>query len=143
MQTNLVCTRRLEFDAAHRLPGHEGKCKNLHGHHYIVEASFSAEGLDSVGRVVDFAVIKEKLGSWIDTNWDHNVILWEKDKTLGENISAETKQKIFYLLESPTAENMALYLFHEVCPKLFAGLGISCTNLRLYETPNCFVDVAR
>lgn len=26
------CTRRLEFDAGHRVPLHESKCKNPHGH---------------------------------------------------------------------------------------------------------------
>jgi 6-pyruvoyltetrahydropterin/6-carboxytetrahydropterin synthase len=137
----LSCTRRIEFDAAHRLRDHEGKCKHLHGHRYVIEASFSSEGLDSVGRVVDFGVIRERLGNWVDEHWDHNVILWEKDKALGDSIHAETKQAIFYLPSNPSAENMALYLHTVVCPMLFDELGITCTNLRLYETPNCFVDV--
>ena len=141
MTSKMTCTRRIEFDAAHRLREHEGNCKNLHGHHYIIEASFGGDTLDSVGRVIDFGVIKKRLGAWIDTNWDHNTILWEKDRPLGDSIAAETKQNIFYLPSNPSAENMALYLLNEVCPKLFSDTGIACTKLRLYETPNCFVDV--
>ena len=34
----ITCTRRIEFDAAHRVMGHEGKCKHLHGHRYALEA---------------------------------------------------------------------------------------------------------
>ena len=33
----ITCTRRIEFDAAHRILNHESKCKMLHGHRYVVE----------------------------------------------------------------------------------------------------------
>ena len=136
------CGRRIEFDAAHRVMQHEGKCKHLHGHRYALEVSFAAAGLDSLGRVVDFGVIKEKLGGWIDAHWDHATILYDKDKALGADIEKHTGQKIFYLNANPTAENMAEYIFKVICPELFKGLGITCIQVRLYETPNCFVDVA-
>lgn len=141
MTALLTCTRRIEFDAAHRLRGHEGKCRNLHGHRYVVEASFSAPQLDELGRLIDFGIIKQRLGEWIDTNWDHTVILWDADNTLGGLVAGETGQTIFYMPVNPTAENMALYLFEEVCPKLFADVGITCSKIRLYETPNCYVDI--
>jgi 6-pyruvoyltetrahydropterin/6-carboxytetrahydropterin synthase len=139
--TKITCTRRIEFDAAHRVMQHEGKCKHLHGHRYALEASFVGDGLDDLGRVVDFGVIKEKLGAWINENWDHATILFDQDKALGKAISDITGQKIFYLHQNPTAENMAQYVFETICPKLFSELGISCTHVRLYETPNCYTDV--
>lgn len=137
----ISCTRRIEFDAAHRVMEHESKCKHLHGHRYAVEATFTAPDLDNLGRVVDFGVIKEKLGAWIDEHWDHTTILCEKDKPLGEAIAAKTGQKIFYLRNNPTAENMAEYLL-SLCDELFRGMDITCNGIRLYETPNCFTDVA-
>ena len=137
--TNIICTRRIEFDAAHRVLEHESKCKNLHGHRYAIEASFSADGLDSLGRVVDFGVIREKLGAWVDANWDHTTILFEKDKTLGKSISDITGQTVFYLPSNPTAENMAAYLLEIICPKLFTDMNIKCVGIRLQETPNCSV----
>lgn len=136
------CGRRIEFDAAHRVMQHEGKCKHLHGHRYALEATFAASGLDALGRVVDFSVIKEKLGGWILEHWDHATILFDKDKALGSAIEGITGQKIFYLAQNPTAENMAEYILRDVCPRLFKGLGIECIHIRLYETPNCFVDVS-
>jgi 6-pyruvoyltetrahydropterin/6-carboxytetrahydropterin synthase len=134
---NIICTRRIEFDAAHRVLGHESKCRNLHGHRYAIEASFEATGLDALGRVVDFGVIREKLGAWVDENWDHATILFEKDRDLGKAISGVTGQNIFYLPDNPTAENMAAYLLGTVCPAIFSSLGVACVNIRLYETPNC------
>ena len=135
------CTRRLEFDAAHRVMEHESKCRHLHGHRYVVEASFEAEALDALDRVIDFGVIKEKLGAWIDEHWDHATILNARDRALGDAISAETAQRIYYIEGNPTAEKMAEYLFNIVCPKLFESADVRCTKLRLFETPNCYVDV--
>ena len=40
---------------SHRLPGHEGGCRFLHGHNYIVEVSVRSDVLDSMGMVMDFA----------------------------------------------------------------------------------------
>jgi 6-pyruvoyltetrahydropterin/6-carboxytetrahydropterin synthase len=136
----ITCTRRIEFDAAHRVMEHESKCKHLHGHRYVVEASFTARALDPLGRVIDFGVIKERLGAWVDANWDHTTILWERDKALGESIAGHTKQAIFYLPYNPTAENMAVYLFERVCPELFADSDVTCCKIKLYETPNCSAE---
>ena len=142
MRTPPICTRRIEFDAAHRVMNHESKCKNLHGHRYVIEASFAAKDLDMLGRVIDFGVIKEVLGQWIDDNWDHATILYAQDKTLGKAISDLTGQVIFYLPANPTAENMADYLLHEVCPALFASHNVTCVRLKLYETPNCYAEAS-
>ena len=138
----ITCTRRIEFDAAHRILNHESKCKMLHGHRYVLEATFSIKELDDLGRVIDFGVIKEILGSWIDANFDHNTILSKDDTDLGKKISEITGQEIFYLNENPTAENIAKFLFEEICPDLFAGKDVTCSSLKLYETPNCHVNVS-
>ena len=137
----ITCTRRIEFDAAHRIMNHESKCKMLHGHRYALEASFAATKLDNLGRVIDFGEIREVLGAWIDDNLDHNTILSIKDKNLGDKIASETGQKIYYIKENPTAENSAQYIFAEICPKLFANKNVKCVAIKLYETPNCYVAV--
>ena len=140
--TKIYCTKRIEFDSGHRVPTHDGICRMLHGHRYSVEATFVAEKLNSMGMVIDFAIIKKKLKTWIDDNLDHNVIFDTSDQELGELITKSTGQRIFYLDAHPTAENLALYLFEEVCPKLFAGYKeIKCSKIRLYETPSSFAEV--
>lgn len=137
----MTITRSLHFDAAHRVVDHESKCKYLHGHRYVVEASFTASALDTLGRIIDFGVIKSRLGDWIDTHWDHTTILWEKDDALGQGIGTLTGQKVFYLPNNPTVENLASYLLETVCSTLFSDTEVTCTHIRMYETPNCYVDV--
>lgn len=75
-------TRRFEFDMGHRVHGHESKCAYLHGHRYCVNVTCTAPSLDAIGRVIDFSVIKSAVGTWIDANWDHNVMLHEDDPLL-------------------------------------------------------------
>ncbi|MBL0318048.1 MAG: 6-carboxytetrahydropterin synthase [Alphaproteobacteria bacterium] len=138
----LTCTRSISFDAAHRIMNHESQCKMVHGHRYTIEATFQAKDLDMLGRVIDFGVIKTVLGQWILDNWDHTMILWEEDKALGTLITESIGQKIYYLPTNPTAENMAYYLLHSVCPSLFGEAEAHCVKIRLYETPNCYAECA-
>jgi 6-pyruvoyltetrahydropterin/6-carboxytetrahydropterin synthase len=138
----ITCTRRIEFDAAHRIINHESKCKMLHGHRYVVEITFEAiNGLDNLGRVIDFGNIKEIFGSFIDNKLDHNTILSIKDKELGDFIAKTTNQEIYYLKENPTAENIAKHLFEEVCPILFQEYQINIAKIKIFETPNCSVEI--
>lgn len=139
--TEYYCCRKLYFDTAHRVFDHGSKCRFLHGHRYTLEAVFSAKKLDNLGMVIDFADIDKILGSWLQENWDHNVVLWEKDNKLGNAIAESTEQKIYYLPYNPTAENMAKYLLEEICSELFADSDIFCSKIILHETPNCFVVV--
>lgn len=153
-RTVRTITRRLEFDAGHRVLGHEGKCANLHGHRYAVEVTFSA-ALDHLDRVIDFGTVKEVLGKWIDEHWDHNLILNQVDPMnklfIGIGRSVEINgvrvpvESIFgnkapYIMKggrNPTAEAMAQELYY-VCVELLPGITVSA--VRIYETPNCWAD---
>ena len=61
------CTQILGFDSAHRIIGHSGNCKMLHGHRYTLEATFESDKLDDLGMVIDFSIIKQKLTKWLNT----------------------------------------------------------------------------
>jgi 6-pyruvoyltetrahydropterin/6-carboxytetrahydropterin synthase len=140
MGGHVTCTRLLAFDAAHRVVGHEGKCKDLHGHRYTAEITCAGTQLDALGRVIDFGVVKERIGGWIDQHWDHTVILWQSDATLANAIAEVTRQRIFLLPDNPTAENMAKYLLEVVCPREMKDTGIRCVRVRVWETPNCYAE---
>ncbi len=141
----IQCTRKIEFDAGHRIIGHQNKCQFLHGHRYILEVSTSSNITNSLGMVMDFGQMKLIVKEWIDTNWDHNLILHENDQEIGEKIASWTGQKIYYLPQNPTAENLALHLKEDILPPLFVNNsicnGFYITKVKLFETPNCFVEV--
>ena len=136
----LTVVRRVDFCAGHRLLGHEGKCAALHGHNYAAEFHVSPERpgtLDAVGRVIDFAAIKDRLKGWIDAHWDHGFLLWAEDAAALAAVRSVEPHKVFVLPANPTAEVMAGYLLETVCPDALAGLGVRCRRVDLWETPNC------
>lgn len=133
----ITCTRRLEFDYGHRVYKHESKCRFPHGHRGVVEITAAADGLDNIGRVIDFSVLKQKIGGWIDANWDHNFLVNFQDKGLiGCLSSVEDSRPPFICDFNPTAENMADYLLRVVCPQELAGTGVKVVSVILHETPN-------
>lgn len=61
------------FAAAHSIPDHPGKCRNLHGHNYRVRVHLRAETLDRLGMVLDFSRLKEVMRLVIDP-LDHQLL---------------------------------------------------------------------
>ena len=41
-------TRRLEFDAGHRIPDHQSQCRHLHGHRYAMEITLSGDVIEEL-----------------------------------------------------------------------------------------------
>lgn len=132
--------------------GHENKCGHLHGHNYVVLARAEVRPeyghvMDGIGRVIDFSVLKERLGGWIDKQWDHGFIL-HRDDTAGQRAMTAMSQampepwsqKIFLMEQNPTAENMARLLLLEVGPEVFADTAVHLTHVRVWETENCYAD---
>ena len=140
------CTRRIQFCAGHRVVGHESKCAHLHGHNYVAFLHAEAEALDSIGRVIDFAVLKGTIGHWIEEEWDHGLVLYVADPVI-DQIRAlpvwETgqQQKLFLLPTNPTAENMAAFLLETVGPEQLKGTGVRLRGVTLWETENCYAEV--
>ena len=81
--TQLSLIRQLKFCAGHRLYRHESKCAFFHGHNYRVDIEVVAAGggseVDSVGRIVDFSMIKQRMLAWLDAHWDHAFLIFEAD----------------------------------------------------------------
>lgn len=103
--------KAIEFSYGHRLINYTGKCKNLHGHNAKVEVVIVSKKLDEKGMVLDFVEIKNKLKRWIDENWDHRMILCEKDPLLPA--LRGTDPTITTIATNPTAENLAKILFEK------------------------------
>lgn len=135
------CTRRLAFDSAHRVMRHESKCRNLHGHRYVVEVTACSSELDDLGRVIDFGVIKSVMGEWLDEKWDHGTIVNVEDRGI-INLCYEENWKLYILENNPTAENMAEYLYMKG-NELLTPYGVRIAAIRVYETPNCWADFSR
>lgn len=136
MMTTITATRYHDFSAGHRVHGHESKCAHLHGHNYRVTFTVEAEKLDSVGRVVDFGVIKSMLCQWLEETWDHKFLVWEKDH-LATSLWELDPEGVRFTPFNPTAENMAEFLLHVIGPVQLAGTGCTLVDVQVEETRKC------
>jgi 6-pyruvoyltetrahydropterin/6-carboxytetrahydropterin synthase len=127
-----TATRYHDFCMGHRVVGHENKCKHLHGHNYRVTFHCEAMALDHVGRVVDFSVIKSTLCEWLEENWDHKTVLWDRDPYCDMLPECDLVRVPF----NPTAENIAEYLVTSVGPTVLPN-GVVLTMCEVQETRKC------
>lgn len=138
--TKISAKRYHDICMGHRVVGHEGKCKNLHGHNYRFHFSCSAEILDSVGRVIDFSVIKSTLCVWLEDNWDHKMLIWEDDPSL--YYLKDIDDTVVSFKYNPTAENIGKYLIEEIAPVVLPE-GIILQELLIEETRKCSVHLTK
>jgi 6-pyruvoyltetrahydropterin/6-carboxytetrahydropterin synthase len=134
----ITASRYHDFSTGHRVYGHESKCAHLHGHNYRVHFSIEADDLDSVGRVLDFSVIKDLLCEWLEEHWDHKFLIFRED-TWAEQLKAIDPAGTVIVDFNPTAENMAEHLLEEVGPKQLAGTPARLVEVQIEETRKCWV----
>lgn len=137
-----ILKTKAAFDSAHFLSGYEGKCSNIHGHRWQIEAEIASEGLieggQKRGMVADFGDIKRDLKALAD-EFDHTLI-YEKC-TLRAATVAALREENFSLTEvdfRPTAENFAEYFYNRL-----SALGYNVSSMTVYETPDnsaTFID---
>jgi 6-pyruvoyltetrahydropterin/6-carboxytetrahydropterin synthase len=146
----MLVTRRLEFDAGHRIPDHQSQCRHLHGHRYALEVTLAGEviaqaGDPANGMVMDFSAIKSLACRHVVDVWDHSFLVYAGDTQVVEFLQTLPNHKTVVLDCIPTAENLAAEAFRILDPvyRDSYGNGLRLQRVRLYETPNCWVDAVR
>lgn len=136
----LTIMRRIRFCAGHRLYKHGGKCEHFHGHNYVADFFVTGDEVDDVGRVLDFSELKSRTKGWLDENWDHSFLVFEKDENAISALESVQPSRLFKMPYNPTAENMARYLLEEMCPKVLDGTGARATRVRIWETEESYAE---
>jgi 6-pyruvoyltetrahydropterin/6-carboxytetrahydropterin synthase len=116
---NLVISKTFDFEAAHQLPYHAGKCSRPHGHSYKLRVSLMGHvehdnpSNPSSGMVMDFGDMKTIVKPLIDDFLDHH--------------------DLNDVMENPTAENILLWIVE----RLKYGFGAMLVEVTLWETATC------
>lgn len=114
-------TKKFEFEAGHYVPGHEGRCKYVHGHSYKLYVTLSGP-ISENGVVVDFSTLNSIVVPLIN----------ERDHGFMNDI-----------YEFPTAEVMAAHLMDSIESALETFGNVHCEEVKLYETEKCCATVRR
>lgn len=135
---SISASRYHDISCGHIVSNHESKCRFPHGHNYRIHFEVSGE-LDNIGRVLDFSVIKEKLCLWLEENFDHKFLIWEKHESL--ELYKALGEGIKIVPFNPTAENIAKYLIEEIAPGQLMGTGCILKKCIVEETRKCYAIV--
>ncbi len=153
--------RRIEIDMGHRVTNHASKCRNVHGHRYVIEAEVTGivktDTSSEQGMVIDFGALKTCMMARIDYDYDHGLALWVDDPIVpllvppgtspdyarnvelygAQVVMSPSAGKVILLDVVPTAENLAAIWFRAMAVDL-KRTGLALTAVTVYETPNCW-----
>jgi len=107
---------RGQFNSAHRIRGYRGKCEELHGHNWLVEAAVIKSDVAEDGMVIDFAILKKKL----------NLILEDLDHKFINDLDD-------FKSVNPTSENMARYIYNRLADSL-KEINARLSSISVWET---------
>ena len=145
----ITITRKLEFDAGHRIPDHNSQCRNLHGHRYTLEITLTGQVVDHDGQadngmIMDFSDVKALAKENLVDLWDHAFLVYEKDLAVKNFLQTLPDHKTVVLNRVPTVENLAKIAF-DILKAVYKdrySTGLSLSKIKLFETPNCWAEVA-
>ncbi len=135
----------IQWDMGHRVLNHRSVCKGLHGHRYKAEICVEGDLVEKKdaseeGMVIDFADIKKTAQKFIQEELDHAFMVWEKDIELLEFFKNSKGHKPVIVAFTPTAENVAAYIFNKLKDK-FSDVfktGLHLQSVKLWETPSSY-----
>lgn len=121
--------KEMMFEAAHFLPQHEGKCREVHGHHYVLQIGFAGPVDSWNGMVLDFDVLKRSICKPIEDALDHKLL---------NKVSWQGFPK-----DQPTVERMTLWLAQVIDDLCTSAQLPSVCFIRLYENPTSYAEWER
>ncbi|MBA4396028.1 MAG: 6-carboxytetrahydropterin synthase QueD [Syntrophus sp. (in: bacteria)] len=114
-------TIKKTFSAAHILKEIGGKCEDLHGHNFIVEATVRGEFLNGEDILIDFRDLKRWINEILET-LDHKY-LNEIEIFKGAN---------------PSSERIARYIHDRLADKI-KSTGLNVARVTVWESENARV----
>ncbi len=131
--------KEFHWEMGHRLPFHEGGCRNVHGHSYQMRVEL--EGLaDENGMVVDYFDVKSIVQPIVD-KLDHSFLCDINDEPMVAFFK-EHPMKVNYVDFPSTAENLAKHVLDSIAPLFGDYSNLHRITVRLQETERTFAEVS-
>ena len=128
--------KEFTWEMGHRLPFHNGKCKNLHGHSYKCRLELIGD-IYTNGMVLDYYDLK-KIVEPIFEELDHSVMVWKCDTELIE-VLQKLNSKMVQVEFQTTAENICNYLLDRIKLTNLPS-NIKSVKARVFETENTYAE---
>lgn len=138
MQEELTrIAREFHWEMGHRLPFHEGGCRNIHGHSYRMQVVLEGR-LDAQGMVMDYFDMKALVQPLVD-RVDHSFLCDDQDSTM-LSFFAENPLKHVVVPFLTTAENLVGWFLSEIARLLASYENIVTISVRIHETERSYAE---
>lgn len=137
-------TKQFTFETGHALYGHDGKCKNIHGHSYKLSVTIFGKPLgdsksSKFGMIMDFSDLKKIVKEEIVNPLDHATIFNKNTPhlQLANNLKS-IDHKVVLVDYQPTSEMLVIDFAKKIKKRLPGD--IQLFSLKLQETATCFAE---
>ncbi len=130
--------KEFRWEMGHRLPFHNGKCVNLHGHSYKMLLEIDGE-LDANGMLIDYYDLKKIVNPIID-ELDHAFMVNKNDEEVLNFLTKLNSKKVVVDFHS-TAENISIYLLEKLKVSELKKYS-NKIRVRIFETPDDYAEVS-
>jgi 6-pyruvoyltetrahydropterin/6-carboxytetrahydropterin synthase len=127
------------WEMAHRLPEHDGGCRNVHGHSYRLWVEIAGEP-QANGMVLDYFDLKKLVDPMI-AEIDHAFLCDRSDKVICD-FMAHSGLKAVYVDWPSTAENICRWFFERITKTLGPMKHLSELRVRIQETERTYAEVS-
>ena len=135
-------SKEVEFDTGHRVPDHQSKCRNPHGHRYRLRATCEGDvvnenGAADNGMLVDFSDLKGWMTEFVHDVYDHAFVVYGGDTSMRMALLSDPDWKVVVVPFTPTAENLARSIFDTLASIIethWRG-NLRLSKIELWETP--------
>lgn len=142
--SNIRITKQFSFETGHALYGYDGKCKNVHGHSYILSVTVFGTPIKDrenpkFGMVIDFSDLKKIVKEEIVDQFDHATVF--NATTPHFELAQELKTRGHHVIlvdYQPTSENMVVDFAKKIKNRL--PKNVSLFSLKLQETATSFAE---
>ena len=137
-------TKKFTFETGHALFGHDGKCKNIHGHSYslfvtVLGRPISENSNPKFGMVMDFSDLKKIVKEEIVNPYDHATVFNKNSPHLElANDLKKRGHKIVLVEYQPTSEMLVIDFAEKI--KSLLPKNIELYSLKLQETATCYAE---
>ena len=134
-------SKEFRWEMGHRLPKHEGLCKNIHGHSYRMIVEISGE-INKKGMIIDFYDLGNIINPIIE-KYDHAFMCWENDKIVKDFLTENKMKRVFVDFHS-TVENICNDFTNIISSKLkkLKTNNIKELTVKIFESPNSFAEAS-
>lgn len=133
----VTIAKDFHWEMGHRLPFHNGGCKNIHGHSYRMRVVVEGR-LDEHGMVMDYFDMKQIIDPLVES-LDHSFLCDHNDREMLAFFAATPLKHVVVPFHT-TAENLSQWFLEKIAELLKGYENILSVSVRIHETERTYAE---